>query len=216
MIAPNARLSVNRQCRLLGIARSSFYYQPRPVSAEELIFSIGSTGFSPSIRCTAAGGCKWRWRARGCPSDASASDGPTKARHLTGRSNWCLPRRLPVRADLGKASKRQGRWLATGEAITSGSSFFPPLATILRDQYRFPSCKYNRSIRGTRLMQWASDGPCRPQSVAAPYLCRKPLGNRPFRPAKTAVSTRQNRGVNRHGNGTPYRPPKGTPLFAIC
>jgi putative transposase len=36
MIAPNAGLSVNRQCTLLGIARSSFYYQRRPVSAEEL------------------------------------------------------------------------------------------------------------------------------------------------------------------------------------
>jgi hypothetical protein len=36
MIAPNAELSVNRQCHLLGIARSSYYYQPRPTSAEEL------------------------------------------------------------------------------------------------------------------------------------------------------------------------------------
>jgi putative transposase len=36
MIAPNAGLSVNRQCTLLGIARSSFYYQRRPVSAEEI------------------------------------------------------------------------------------------------------------------------------------------------------------------------------------
>jgi putative transposase len=36
MIAPNAELSVSRQCRLLGIARSSFYYQPRPPSAEKL------------------------------------------------------------------------------------------------------------------------------------------------------------------------------------
>ena len=36
MIAPNAGLSVSRQCMLLGIARSSFYYQPRAVSAEEL------------------------------------------------------------------------------------------------------------------------------------------------------------------------------------
>jgi putative transposase len=36
MIAPNAGLSVNRQCTLLGIARSSFYYHPRPASAEEL------------------------------------------------------------------------------------------------------------------------------------------------------------------------------------
>jgi putative transposase len=36
MIAPNAGLSVNRQCGLLGIARSRYYYQPRPVSASEL------------------------------------------------------------------------------------------------------------------------------------------------------------------------------------
>jgi putative transposase len=36
MIAPNARLSVSRQCTLLGIARSSFYYQPRPTSADEV------------------------------------------------------------------------------------------------------------------------------------------------------------------------------------
>jgi len=36
MIAPNAGLSVNRQCTLLGIARGSFYYRPRPESAEEL------------------------------------------------------------------------------------------------------------------------------------------------------------------------------------
>ena len=36
MIAPEAGLSVNRQCALLGIARSSFYYRPRPEAAEEL------------------------------------------------------------------------------------------------------------------------------------------------------------------------------------
>ena len=36
MIAPEAGLSVSRQCTLLGIARSSFYYRPRPASAEEL------------------------------------------------------------------------------------------------------------------------------------------------------------------------------------
>src|SRR5215831_19399415 len=34
MIAPEAGLSVTRQCALLGIARSSFYYRPRPESAE--------------------------------------------------------------------------------------------------------------------------------------------------------------------------------------
>ena len=36
MIAPEAGLSVSRQCVLLGIARSSFYYRPRPECAEEL------------------------------------------------------------------------------------------------------------------------------------------------------------------------------------
>ena len=33
---PKAGLFVSRQCTLLGIARSSFYYWPRPESAEEL------------------------------------------------------------------------------------------------------------------------------------------------------------------------------------
>ena len=36
MIAPEAGLSVSRQCALLGIARSSFYYRPRPEAPEEL------------------------------------------------------------------------------------------------------------------------------------------------------------------------------------
>src|SRR6266850_6282156 len=36
MIAPEAGLSVSRQCALLGVGRSSFYYRPRPESEEEL------------------------------------------------------------------------------------------------------------------------------------------------------------------------------------
>ena len=36
MIAPEAGLSVSRQCALLGVARSSFYYRPRPEGAAEL------------------------------------------------------------------------------------------------------------------------------------------------------------------------------------
>jgi putative transposase len=36
MIAPEAALSVSRQSALLGMARSSFYYRPRPEAAEEL------------------------------------------------------------------------------------------------------------------------------------------------------------------------------------
>ena len=44
MIAPNAKLSVSRQCTLLGIARSSFYYQPRPTSAAELDLLLAQPG----------------------------------------------------------------------------------------------------------------------------------------------------------------------------
>src|SRR2546423_15189586 len=36
MIAPEAGLSVSRQCVLLGVAGRSFYYRPRPGCAEEL------------------------------------------------------------------------------------------------------------------------------------------------------------------------------------
>jgi hypothetical protein len=36
MIAPEAGLSVSRQCALLAVACSSFYYRPRPECAEEL------------------------------------------------------------------------------------------------------------------------------------------------------------------------------------
>src|SRR6185295_3157918 len=36
MIAPEAGLSVSRQCALLAVARSSFYYRPRPERADEL------------------------------------------------------------------------------------------------------------------------------------------------------------------------------------
>src|ERR1700738_1817752 len=36
MIAPEAGLSVSRQCALLAVARSSFYYRPRPERAEKL------------------------------------------------------------------------------------------------------------------------------------------------------------------------------------
>jgi putative transposase len=36
MITPNAGLPVSLQGSLLGITRSSFYYQPRPASADAL------------------------------------------------------------------------------------------------------------------------------------------------------------------------------------
>ena len=30
------QLSIHRQCALVGLSRSSYYYQPAPVSAEDL------------------------------------------------------------------------------------------------------------------------------------------------------------------------------------
>jgi len=37
MIEPvHPKLSVTRQCELLGLPRSSFYYEPKPVSAQQL------------------------------------------------------------------------------------------------------------------------------------------------------------------------------------
>ena len=57
MIAPEAGLSVSRQCALLGVARSGFYYRPRPESAEELA------------------GCRWRSCERGFRLAAGASGG---------------------------------------------------------------------------------------------------------------------------------------------
>ena len=39
MIEPgNARLTVSRQCELLGMSRSGYYYRPQPVSEEDLLF----------------------------------------------------------------------------------------------------------------------------------------------------------------------------------
>ena len=74
MIAPEAGLSVIRQCALLGIARSSFYYRPRPVSAElELLKRLD--GFSQIIRSTAAAGSRWRCCGRGFRLAAGASGG---------------------------------------------------------------------------------------------------------------------------------------------
>ena len=76
MIAPNAGLSVNRQCRLLGIARSSFYYRPRPVSAEELdLLNRLDRIFTKEHPVYGSQGLQWRWRGKGFPSAAGASGG---------------------------------------------------------------------------------------------------------------------------------------------
>jgi putative transposase len=56
MIAPEAGLSVSRQCALLGVARSSFYYRPRPESAEELELLKRLDRISQTVQSTAEGG----------------------------------------------------------------------------------------------------------------------------------------------------------------
>ena len=72
MIAPEAGLSVSRQCALLGVARSGFYYRPRPESAEELELLKRLDRISPTIRSTAAAGCRSRFCGMGFRSAADA------------------------------------------------------------------------------------------------------------------------------------------------
>ena len=75
MIAPEAGLSVSRQCVLLGIARSSFYYRPRPECAEELEVLKQLDRISPIIQSMAAAGFRWRCCEREFRSAADASGG---------------------------------------------------------------------------------------------------------------------------------------------
>jgi putative transposase len=37
MIEPNKKLSLARQCQLLNLARSTYYYQPQPADDAELV-----------------------------------------------------------------------------------------------------------------------------------------------------------------------------------
>ena len=73
MIAPEAGLSVSRQCALLGVARSSFYYRPRPESAEELDIVKRLDRIFTSDQSTAAAGFRWRCCERGFRSGIDAS-----------------------------------------------------------------------------------------------------------------------------------------------
>lgn len=36
MIEPSQPLSVSRQCEMMGVSRSSYYYQPKPIRPEDL------------------------------------------------------------------------------------------------------------------------------------------------------------------------------------
>src|SRR6516165_9069493 len=75
MIAPEAGLSVSRQCARLGIARSSFYYRPQPEAAEELEVLKRLDRIFTSTRCTAAAGFRPRCCERGFRSAVDASGG---------------------------------------------------------------------------------------------------------------------------------------------
>ena len=109
MIAPEAGLSVSRQCTLLGVARSSFYYRPRPESAEERGTRASETARPdfhrpPSLRQppaaggAVAGGC-FNWpptgsatvakaRAVGGRAEAEHQQAASRARGLSVPSAW--------------------------------------------------------------------------------------------------------------------------------
>ena len=61
MLERDGELSERRQCRLLGISRSSLYYKPKGESPENL--ALMSCLFS--IRSTAAGRCDEACAAKG-------------------------------------------------------------------------------------------------------------------------------------------------------
>jgi hypothetical protein len=75
MIAPEAGLSVSRQCVLLGVARSSFYYRPRPECAAEpdLLKRLDRIFTDHPVYGSRA--CKWRSRGRELRSAVGASGG---------------------------------------------------------------------------------------------------------------------------------------------
>ena len=75
MIAPEAGLSISRQCTLLGVARSSFYYRPRPESGEELELLKRLDRIFTDHPSTAAAGSRWRSCDRGFRLAAGASGG---------------------------------------------------------------------------------------------------------------------------------------------
>jgi hypothetical protein len=75
MIAPNAGLSVTGNARCSGSRVAASTINAGRYRRRRSIFSIGSIGFSPRIRCMAAGGCKWRCCARGFLSVGAVSDG---------------------------------------------------------------------------------------------------------------------------------------------
>ena len=91
MIAPEAGLSISRQCTLLWIARSSFYYRPRPESAEEpeLLKRLDRISRLSSLRQPPApGGAVARGDFDGPPARPAADE---KARAVGGQNRSGIP-----------------------------------------------------------------------------------------------------------------------------
>ena len=98
MIAPEAGLSVSRQCALLGVARSSFYYRPRPEFAEELellkrldrIFTDHPVYGSRRLQVALSreGISVGRRRDPAADAEARAMGSPPEAEHQPAPSQW--------------------------------------------------------------------------------------------------------------------------------
>ena len=95
MIAPGAGLSVSRQCALLAVVHSSFYYRPRPERAEELEVLERFDRIFTDIRSTAAAGCSgavargdfgWPSARPAADAEARAVGGPAEAEHQQAAS----------------------------------------------------------------------------------------------------------------------------------
>ena len=98
MIAPEAGLSVTRQCALLGIARSSFFYRPQPEAAEERGTRASETARPdfhrpPSLRqppaaggAVAGGGFSWPPPRSAADAKARAVGGQAEAEHQQAAS----------------------------------------------------------------------------------------------------------------------------------
>ena len=96
MIAPEAGLSVTRQCALLGVTRSSFYYRSRPESARgtrasgaarpDLHRQSGLRQPPAAGGAVAGGGFSWPPTRPAADAQARAVGGPAEAEHQQAAS----------------------------------------------------------------------------------------------------------------------------------
>jgi hypothetical protein len=106
MITPEAGPSVSRQCALLGVARSSFYYRPRPETAEELelLRRLSPPAYSRFVHHNATPNPSF-FKACVPPSVSPAITGPTPAYSggCQAAAIWIKPRiKDPVAASANR------------------------------------------------------------------------------------------------------------------